>query len=217
MNSRLRKVTLTAHVVFSVGWLGAIVPYLALAVAGLTSHDAQMARAAYLSMEVIGWFVIVPFCLAALLSGLVQSLGTQWGLFRHWWVLMKFLLTIVAAVILLRHMQDVSRVSRMAKETMLSSADFRPELIHAAGGLLVVLVATMLSVFKPWGMTSYGVKKMSQADFSSRPSDAAVVAREPVLAIKRIGWARIIGIHAVGLASLLVLILHLTGGGPHHH
>jgi hypothetical protein len=217
MNPRLRKFTLTAHVVFSVGWLGAIVPYLALAVAGLTSHDAQMARAAYLSMEVIGWFVIVPFCLAALLSGLVQSLGTQWGLFRHWWVLMKFLLTIVAAAILLRHMQGVSRVSRMAKETMLSSADFRPELIHAAGGLLVVLVATMLSVFKPWGMTSYGVKKMSQADFSSRPSDAAVVAREPVLAIKRIGWARIIGIHAVGLASLLVLILHLTGGGPHHH
>ena len=49
----------------------------------MVSHDAQMVRAAYLSMELIGWFVIVPFSLAALLTGLVQSLGTPWGLFRH--------------------------------------------------------------------------------------------------------------------------------------
>ena len=54
MTPRLRKLTLTAHVVFSVGWLGAIVPYLALAIAGLASHDVQMARAVFLSMEVIG-------------------------------------------------------------------------------------------------------------------------------------------------------------------
>jgi hypothetical protein len=159
MTPRLRKLTLTTHIVFSVGWLGAIVPYLALAIAGLASHDAQMVRAAYLSMEVIGWFVIVPFSLAALSSGLVQSLGTQWGLFRHWWILLKFVLTIVAIVVLLRHMQDVSRVSRLSRETMMSSADFRPELIHAAGGLLVVLGVTMLSMFKPWGMTPYGLRK----------------------------------------------------------
>ena len=217
MTPRLRKFTLATHIVCSVGWLGAIVAYLALAIAGLTSHDAQMARAAYLSMEVIGWFVIVPFSLAALLSGLVQSLGTQWGLFRHWWILVKFLLTIVAIVILLRHMQDVSRVSRMAKETMLSSADFRPELIHAAGGLLVVLAATMLSVFRPWGMTAYGLRKVSQSDLPSSPSVAAVLAREPVFAAGGPRWGRIIGVHAIGLALLLVLILHLTSGGLHHH
>lgn len=93
MTPRLRKFALTAHITFSVGWLGAVVPYLALAIVGLTSHDAQMVRAAYLSMELIGWFVIVPLSLAALLSGLVQSLGTPWGLFRHWWIVVKFLLT----------------------------------------------------------------------------------------------------------------------------
>lgn len=217
MNPRLRKLTLTAHVVFSVGWLGAIVPYLALAVAGLTSHDAQMARSAYLSMEVIGWYVIVPFSLAALLSGLVQSLGTQRGLFRHWWILVKFLLTIVAVVVLVRHMQDVSRVSRMTKETMLSSADFSPELIHAAGGLLVVLVATMLSVFKPWGMTPYGSRKASQPGSSSRPSDAPVLTQEPVFPASGPRWGRIIGFHAIGLALLFILILHITNGGLHHH
>ena len=93
MTLRLRKLALTAHITFSVGWLGAVVAYLALAIVGLTSRDAQIVRAAYLSMELIGWFVIVPFSLAALLTGLVQSLGTQWGLFRHYWILVKFLLT----------------------------------------------------------------------------------------------------------------------------
>ena len=53
MTPRLRKLALTTHVTFSVGWLGVVVAYLALAIAGLTSHDAQMVRAAYLSLELI--------------------------------------------------------------------------------------------------------------------------------------------------------------------
>lgn len=216
MTPRFRKAALTAHIVFSVGWLGAIVPYLALAIAASTSGDAQMGRAAFLSMEVIGWYVIVPFSLAALLSGLVQALGTQWGLFRHWWVLAKFGLTIVAVVILFQHMQDVSRVARVAKETALSSADFRPELIHAGGGLLVLLAITALSVFKPWGMTPWG-RRVSQSDSPARPSEAAVLAREPALTTGTPFWVRVVGIHAIGLALLFVIILHLTGGGFRHH
>lgn len=215
MTPRLRKAALTAHIAFSVGWLGAIVPYLALAIAGLTSRDVQMARAAYLSMEVIGWFVIVPFSFAALLSGLVQAFGTQWGLFRHWWVLTKFALTIFASVILLLHMQDVSRVARVARETVLTSAEFRPELIHAAGGLFVLLVITALSVFKPWGLTPYG--KTKQTELPSRPTGGVVEMREPVFAVGRLRWGRIIGFHAVGPALLAVIILHLTGGGFRPH
>jgi len=123
MTPRFNKFALTAHITFSVGWLGAIVAYLALAIAGLTVHDAQMVRAAYLSMELIGWYVIVPFSLAALLTGLVEALGTQWGLLRHYWILVKFLLTTGGTIVLLRHMQAVSRMSGLAAETALSSAD----------------------------------------------------------------------------------------------
>jgi hypothetical protein len=93
MAPRLRKFTLTAHVAFSVGWLGAVAGFLALAVAGLTSQDAQTVRAAYLAMELTAWFVIAPLSLASLLTGLVQSLGTTWGLFRHYWVVAKLLTT----------------------------------------------------------------------------------------------------------------------------
>jgi hypothetical protein len=224
MTPHLRKFALTAHITFSVGWLGAVVAYLALAIAGLTSHDAQMVRAAYLSMELIGWFVIVPFSLAVLLIGLVQSLRTQWGLFRHYWILMKFLLTTGATIVLLRHIQAVSRMSVVAAETTLSSADFRALriqlVVHAGGGLLVLLAATTLSVYKPRGMTPYGRRKqlerrkVSQADVLAYPDTSVGSDQGHTTSTPR--WVYVVGIHAIGLA-LLFVVLHLTGGGLRSH
>src|SRR5215469_13667182 len=103
MTPALRKLNLTAHVSSSIGWLGAVASFLVLSIAGLTSQNAEIVRGAYLSMNLIGQFIIVPLSLAALLTGLVQSLGTHWGLFRHYWVSAKFVLTILATIILLLH------------------------------------------------------------------------------------------------------------------
>jgi hypothetical protein len=155
MTSRLRKAALTVHVTVSVGWLGAVVAYLALAVTGLTTRDSEMAGSAYLAMEVIGLGIIIPCCLAALLSGLVQSLGTEWGLFRYYWIMAKLSLTVVATGVLLMHVPAVTRMARLAVSTSLSTGDFRllriQLVVHAVGGLLVLLTATTLSVYKPWG------------------------------------------------------------------
>src|SRR4030081_3109528 len=96
MTPALRKLTLTAHVTSSVGLLGSIAAFLALGVAGLTGQDEPIVRAAYLAVDLTARFVIVPLAFASLLTGLVESLGTPWGLFRHYWVLAKFLLTVFA-------------------------------------------------------------------------------------------------------------------------
>ena len=92
MSAGLRKFVLTAHVTFSVGWLGAFAVFLAIALLGLTSQDARMVRATYLVMEPAAWWVLVPLAFGSLLTGLVQSLGSTWGLFRHYWVLFKLLI-----------------------------------------------------------------------------------------------------------------------------
>lgn len=170
MKPGLRKFVLTAHVTSSVGWLGAVVGFLALVVAALTSQDAQTVRAAWIAMELTGWFAIVPLALASLLTGLVMSLGTPWGLFRHYWVLFKLLLTILATIVLLLNMQTVSFLAGVAAET--GSADLgglRGELLHAGGGLLVLLVNTILSVYKPRGMTRYGWRKQHEQLTGSQP------------------------------------------------
>src|SRR5207247_2097795 len=125
MTPSLRKFTLTAHVVSSVGLLGSIAAFLALAVAGLTRQDEQIVRAAYLAMNLTARFVIVPLAFASLLTGLIQSLGTPWGLFRHYWVLAKLLLTVFVTIVLLIKLELISYAARLAAETILSRADLR--------------------------------------------------------------------------------------------
>src|SRR5436309_6431030 len=49
-------------------------------------------------------------------TGFVMSLGTPWGLFRHYWVLISLVLTIFSAVILLLHMPTVSSLAGVARE-----------------------------------------------------------------------------------------------------
>jgi hypothetical protein len=135
--------------------VGAVAAYLALAITGLTSRDSGMASAAYRPMEVIGRLVIVPLSLAALLSGLLQALGTEWGLLRYYWILAKFSLTVPATAVLLLHVPTVSRMARLAADSAFATGDFAQLrmqlLVHTVGGLLVLLAITGLSVYKPWG------------------------------------------------------------------
>ena len=204
----LRKFALTAHVASSVGWLGAVAGFLALAVAGLNSPDAQRVRAAYLAMELIGWFVIVPLSFASPLTGLVQSFGTSWGLFRHYWVVIKFLITIPATLLLLLHMQPVGHLARVVEETTLSSgelAGLRIQLLADAGAaIFVLLIATTLSIYKPRGLTAYGRRKQAE---ESRLESRTITGTS---------WGAYALLVLLGLI-VIVIIVHLAGGGLHGH
>ena len=165
MTTGLRKFALTAHITASVGWLGAIIAYLSLAVVTQTSQDTQMVRAAYLALEPITGYVLVPLAFASLLTGLVMSLGTPWGLFRHYWVVFKLLLTVFATYTLLGFTQSMSRMVGVASDPTTSVADLRAMgagIDHAVGAIVVLLLITILSVYKPRGMTRYGWRKQQQ-------------------------------------------------------
>ena len=162
LTPRLRKLALTAHVTASVGWLGAVAGVLALAVAGLTSDDPQTVRAVYIAMEATGWFVLVPLAIASLVTGVVQALGTKWGLFRHYWVVFKLLINVFATIILLMYMQTLGSMADIARATggdHLGGLRSPSPLLHAAVALLLLLAATTLAVYKPPGMTKYGRRK----------------------------------------------------------
>ena len=165
MTPRLRKFALAAHITLSVGWIGAVTGYIALDVAAATSQDAQTLRAAYLAMELIVWYVIVPLALASLLSGLVMALGTKWGLYRHYWVLISLLLTIIATVVLLAQTQTISYFADIAADPTTSGGDLRTlgsTLVHSVGGTVVLVVILVLNVYKPRGMTRYGWRKQQE-------------------------------------------------------
>jgi hypothetical protein len=155
MSPGLRRLLLTAHVTFSVGWLGAVAGFLALAIAGLTSTDGDKVRAVYVATELITWLVIVPASLGAFLSGVVQSLGTPWGLFRHYWVLIKLIITVVATLLLVLHTRPIGMVADAARRGPLAGPDVTALqvqlVVDAALALVALVVTTTLAVYKPRG------------------------------------------------------------------
>lgn len=160
MTDRIRKLALTTHVVFSVGWIGAVIAYLSLVISILTDNEPMPTGSAWASMEVIGWFAIIPLAIGALISGLVMSIGTPWGLFRHYWVVAKLVLTTVATVILIVHMPTVSlQASGAPGMGHAGLGGPRGEFVHAGGGLLILLAVTMLAIYKPKGLTAYGKRR----------------------------------------------------------
>jgi hypothetical protein len=164
MASGLRKFVLAVHLTSSLGWVGGVLAYIALGVTAATSLDVQTVRGAWIAMELTGWFVIVPLALAALLSGVVMSLGTAWGLFRNYWVLISLGMTILATVILILHMPSVSSTARFAREANDAQVtQLGGDLSHAIGGLVVLLMVTLLNVYKPRGLTPYGWRKQEES------------------------------------------------------
>jgi hypothetical protein len=152
-----RKLTLLAHVLSSVGWTGAVAAFLALALTGLNNPDPQTARAVYIAMEPVTSWVIVPFAIASLVTGLLLSLGTRWGLLRHYWVIFKLLISGFSLPLLFLHTAVIHRVAAAAMVSGIAPADLRQDrvqLVVAAVVSLGALVgATLLSIYKPKAVT----------------------------------------------------------------
>ena len=176
MPPRLRKAVLTAHIVTSVGWLGAVGAYIALDVTAVTSTDPDRVRAAYLGMEVTAVNAIVPLAIASVLIGLVNALGTPWGLFRHYWVLVKLLLTAVATAVLLVESQTIRSLARTA-ESASDPTTLPGTLPHSLGGLVVLLLVMLLSIYKPRGLTRHGWRKQQERRGGDLSSATSVTSR----------------------------------------
>lgn len=202
LGPRWSKFALTAHVTASVGWVGAVAAFLVLAIIGLRSVDDDTMRSLYPALELIGWYVIVPFSVAALVTGLIQSLGTQWGLFRHYWVVAKLLITVGASVLLLLHMQLARSAAAAVSAGTLASEPRTRLVVDAAAALVVLTIAVVLSIYKPQGMTPFGVRAES--------SSALQIANAQT-AFTYLFWP------TVGALILAVIVRHLLGRGMPSH
>lgn len=158
----IRKAGLTLHVICSLGWLGAVLCFLVLAVLALVSPVAITLQSAYVTMDVVARFVILPLCLASLLTGVVQSLIGKWGLVRHYWVLFKLILNVLATFVLLAHMRPIGELAQAAVQGPLAQGSLyalRLQVtLDAAAALVVLVAATVLGVYKPRGVTPFGLR-----------------------------------------------------------
>lgn len=165
LRGRLRKLVLSVHLIVSIGWIGALAAYLALDLTSVTSEDPDTLRAVYAGMELVVETVIVPLAVAALVTGIIISLGTRWGLFRHYWVVISLLLTTVATAVLLLEARTVNSLARIAANPATSPEELSAldsTLAHSIGGLIILVAILVLNVYKPRGMTRYGWRKQQE-------------------------------------------------------
>ena len=213
-SAALRRFTFTAHVTSSVGWLGAAVVFAALAAIGLISQDERTVRGAYLVMAPAAWFVLVPLAHTSLFTGIALSLGTPWGLIRHYWVAIKLVITVFSTVILMIYMATFRQMAGVASDPVAGLGLVRnpSPLVHATLAIVLLGIATVLAIYKPFGTTPYGERQ--RVRFAAQGHVAASVteltpgtahAREYVL------WI-------VALAILALIVLsHLLGSAAHGH
>jgi hypothetical protein len=168
LNPPVRKALLTAHVLASVGWVGAVLVYLALGIAAVSSADTTLVRAAFVAMDWAAWVVLVPLAVASLVTGVLQSLTTKWGLWRHYWVIFKLAITAVATAVLLTYTGTLDQFATIATAQPFTGHHLgllrSPSVIvHSTGALLLLLTATVLAVYKPNGLTRRGHRLRQQA------------------------------------------------------
>lgn len=166
MRPRVRKLALLAHVVSSVGWLGAVLVFLGLTAIGLTSSDERMVRGVYLAMEPAAWAVLLPLAFGSFLTGLILSLGTTWGLLRHYWVVTKLVINLACIGYLLVYLGTFRQMAQTAatSENLDAVRSSSPGL-HAVLAAILLLLAAVLAVYKPKGLTHYG----QRAQWAHRP------------------------------------------------
>jgi hypothetical protein len=171
MSPRTRKLTLVLHLSSSVGWFGAVAAYTALDLTVATSSDPAEIRGAWIAMGMITSAVIVPFAVMSVLTGIVVSVGTKWGLFRHWWVVISLVLTASALVVLLVETRIIAEAAGVAADPTASTVQIQllpTTLPHSLGGLVVLGLVQILNVYKPQGLTPYGWRKQQAERSTSR-------------------------------------------------
>jgi hypothetical protein len=171
-----------------------------------------------------------------LLTGLDLALGTQWGLFRHYWILVKFLLTIGATIVLLVHTnamrEAASIVSVVAAETL---SGVRTQLgagsaggllgnlqlqllVASGGGLLVLLVNTTLGLYKPRGLTRYGRRKQQERRIATKgTTESSRNAPDNTTTAEGMSLRLKITIAVIVLIVATLVFLHLSGAGFGNH
>lgn len=154
LSRRWRRTTLVVHVVSAGAWIGIDVMVAVLVLSGRFGTTETRS----LAYRALGTFVVWPMLtagLGCLLTGLVLGLGTKWGLFRYWWVLVKLVLNVALCVLILVLLEP-GMDEVVAWGEALPDGGPQPRFVTTlffppAVSLTALAFATTLAVVKPWG------------------------------------------------------------------
>jgi hypothetical protein len=155
LGSRARKGYLVAHIVSGGAWIGIDAVLGILVATALISDDATVVAT---SLQALELFAVWPMLIAAVLTlatGVVLGLGTKYGLVRYWWVAVKLAVNVVMVLLILFALRpglyDAAEYGRQLAAGVTPEGDPAGLLYPVIVAPSLLLFASVLSVFKPWG------------------------------------------------------------------
>ncbi|RZS37608.1 hypothetical protein EV193_105166 [Herbihabitans rhizosphaerae] len=156
LSGRTRKVVLVSHIVSVSAWIGIDVALVILATTGLVTSDVDVAATAFKALEMFAVWPMFIAAMLALVTGATLGLGSKYGLFRYKWVAVKLAVNLLMATLLVTALRtglaDAAEYGRQLAAGVTPTVD-KP--IGLLGPMIVapslLLLAVVLSVFKPWG------------------------------------------------------------------
>lgn len=160
---KLKKLLVTTHVIFSVGWIGISAVMLSFALIALNSTTIETIRTLYHAMSILDTKVIGCAMLGAIFTGTLLSSATKWGYFKYWWVVAKIVLTTLVLVAAFGFLHGLI-LDALATARQPIAAGQAPQrgpsatLVMAGFGFtsLSLMAAAVISEYKPWGKTKHG-------------------------------------------------------------
>jgi len=155
LGRRARKATLVLHIASAGVWLGLDAVMATLVVTSVVTEDDRTRAVCYRALELVTVWPMTVAGLTCLVSGIVLGLGTVYGLVRYWWVAAKLVLNLLLSTLVL-----VALPPTIAEFAGRGDALLDGQAVSSAIGDLafppivsptLLLVAVVLSVFKPWG------------------------------------------------------------------
>ncbi|MEH0938337.1 hypothetical protein [Micromonospora psammae] len=151
---RWRQLAVWLHVVTSVGWMGQALAIFVLLVTSLTTESRAVAVSATSMAELLDGRLLAPLANASAFTGIMLAAATPWGFVRHWWVLVKFAITLVQLHLGIFVLSGALQESASAAATGASG----PAVPLAVGSALMagaIAFQAWASVAKPWSTTRW--------------------------------------------------------------
>jgi hypothetical protein len=165
---RWRKLVLTVHVITAVGWLGVDLVLLTFGISGLAGADPDLV---YPAQSYIGRMLFTPLSVLVWLIGVINAIFTPWGLLKYWWVVVKLLVTtLMLCLVVFLLFPALSDAGRLAAE--LPRVDRINMVVAPSVSTSLLIFATVLSTYKPWGRTRRTARKVNDSSSAANRGSA---------------------------------------------
>ncbi|MFD9699814.1 hypothetical protein [Lentzea sp. NPDC059081] len=166
LSGRARKAVLLVHVLSAAAWLGIDLALGILVVVALSTSDVNTAGVAIQAVDIFAIWPMFGASVICMISGVVLGVGSKYGLVRYWWVAVKLVVNVGMSLLIVFALRPGMAEAARIGERM-TAGDPAAVLPGNLMGPVVVaptllLVAYVLSVFKPWGRIRRSAKPVQR-------------------------------------------------------